>query len=420
VNIVENGFLNEFRNAQKNLEAFKAANPNCGQQGQPACSFAFRGLPGQAPLPIYLAYFQGAPNGIKPDPNLPSSYTSSLFGNAGFVNPLASTNPNPYAPASASTSGTATGLYSDPVRRANALAAGLPANLFLANPGLQGGASFTGNGGYSRYDALQIDVRRRLSKGLQVQANYQFAKSFESSRISFREPRVNVLDTNTLRHAFKFNWGYELPFGRGKQFLGNVGRALDHVIGGWEFYGSGRVQSGQLFNFGNVNLVGMTMKDLSEAFKLRFDDKAGVVYILPQDIIDNTIRAFNVSATSATGYGDRGAPTGRYLAPANGPNCIQVNSGQCGPQNVFVTGPKFTRFDLSLKKQIRFSERYNFELRAEFLNAFNNINFFNPSTTATTTFSNASFMQVTTAYQDPSNTQDPGGRLVQIVARFNF
>jgi hypothetical protein len=85
-----------------------------------------------------------------------------------------------------------------------------------------------------------------------------------------------------------------------------------------------------------------------------------------------------------------------------------------------VTGPKFTRFDLSVKKQIKVTERTNFELRAEFLNAFNNINFFNPSTTATTTFSNLQFMQVTTAYTDASNTNDPGGRLVQIVARFNF
>jgi Carboxypeptidase regulatory-like domain len=420
VNIVENGFLNEFRNAQNNLAIFKAANPNCGQTGQPACSFAFRGLPGQSPLPIYLAYFQGAPGGVKPDPNLPGSYTSSLFTNGGFVNPLAANNPNPYAPASDSTSSNATGLFGDPARRANAIAAGLAPNFFLANPGLLGGANFTGNGGYSRYDALQIDLRRRLSKGFMVQANYQFAKSFESSRVSFRSPRVNVLDTNTLRHAFKVNWGYELPIGRGKALLGGAGVWLDRLVGGWEFYGSGRVQSGQLFNFGNVQLVGMTMDDLRKEFKLRLDDAAGIAYILPQDIIDNTIRAFNTSATSANGYSDRGVPTGRYIAPANGANCIQVVNGDCAPQNVFVTGPKFVRFDLSLKKQIRINERYNFELRGEVLNAFNNINFFNPSTTATTTFSNARFMQVTEAYRDPSNTNDPGGRLVQIVARFNF
>ena len=185
------------------------------------------------------------------------------------------------------------------------------------------------------------------------------------------------------------------------------------------------MQSGQLFDLagsavGNFNLVGMTMADLRKEFKLRFDDAAKIVYLLPQDIIDNTIRAFNASPTSATGYGTLGPPTGRYIAPANGPNCLQVYTGQCAPQNIFVTGPKFTRFDLSLKKQVRLTERFNFELRGEFLNAFNNINFFNPTAAAFINPSSLTFMQVTTAYTDASNTNDPGGRLVQIVARFNF
>ena len=95
-------------------------------------------------------------------------------------------------------------------------------------------------------------------------------------------------------------------------------------------------------------------------------------------------------------------------------------NGQCAPNHVIVSGPKFTRFDLSLVKRVRFTERFNFELRAEFLNAFNHINFFNLSGTAQTTFSNASFGQMTTAYSDLSNTNDPGGRLGQIVLRLNF
>ena len=53
--------------------------------------------------------------------------------------------------------------------------------------------------------------------------------------------------------------------------------------------------------------------------------------MLPQDIIDNTVKAFSVSATSASGYGKLGAPTGRYLAPANGPDCIEIDHrGQHG------------------------------------------------------------------------------------------
>ena len=419
-NIVENGFLNEFKLAQANLQANIAAGRCSGTQNptaNPGCQNNFRYFgpgTGTAPLPIYLAYFAGTPAAQAGNQAL---YTSTSFASTNFTNALALNNPNPYAAASTSTT---TGLYGSATFRANALRAGLPANLFIANPGLQCGANFTGNGGYTRYDSLQMEVRRRLSAGLSVQANYQFGKTFESSRVSFRAPRVNVPDTNTLLHSFKVAWGYELPFGRGKAFLSGVGNMMDRIVGGWEFYGSGRVQSGQLFNFGNVNLVGMTNKDLNDVFKLRFDDTARVVYMLPQDIIDNTIRAFNASATSTTGYGTQGVPTGRYIAPASGRNCIQVFSGQCAPQNILVTGPKFTRYDLSVKKQIRITEKTNFELRAEFLNAFNHINFFNPTATANITPSNLQFMQVTTAYTDSSNTNDPGGRLVQIVARFNF
>jgi hypothetical protein len=399
-NITENGLQNEFRLAQQNLQANIAAGRGS--------HFRYAGPgTGTVPLPITVAYLVG-----RVDPNAVASYTNANFASNTFVNTLARFNPLPNTYAA--------NLDAQAAFRTNALNAGLPANFILTNPGLRGGANFTGNGGYTRYDALQLEVRRRLSRGLQLTFNYQNAKAFESARVSFRAPRVNVQDTNTLRHAVKFTWGYELPFGRGKAFFGKAGGALDRVIGGWEFYGSGRIQSGQLFDFGNVNLVGMTGKDLKEAFKLRFDDAAKVIYMLPQDIIDNTIRAFNASATSATGYGTLGVPTGRYLAPANGTNCLQVYSGQCAPQNVFVTGPKFTRFDLSVKKQVRITEGTNFELRAEFLNAFNNINFFNPTANANITPSNLQFMQVTTAYTDASNTNDPGGRLVQIVARFNF
>jgi hypothetical protein len=413
VNIVENGFLEEFKRAQANLQANIAAG-----RGN---NFRYFGPgTGTSPLPTYLAYFSGAPtntNGVKvkPDPNLASSYSSSLFANSGFVNPLAANNPNPYAPASASTSGTATGLYADPQRRQNAIDAGLPANFFVANPGLLGGANYTGNGGYSKYDGLQVELRRRLSKGLEVNANYTFARSFVRSRPSFRTPGINTLG-DTLEHAFKASWVYELPIGRGKALFGNTGAALDRFIGGWEFHGTTRIQSGNYLNFGNVRLVGMTPKELQKAAKLRFDDAAGIVYYLPDDIILNTQRAFSVSATSATGFGDDGPPTGRYIAPANSASCTQVVAGDCAPNTLYVNGPMFTRFDLSAVKRVKINERINFELRGEILNAFNNINFFG----VTCASNSATCGQVTAAYTDPNNTQDPGGRLVQIVARFNF
>jgi hypothetical protein len=76
----------------------------------------------------------------------------------------------------------------------------------------------------------------------------------------------------------------------------------------------------------------------------------------------------------------------------------------------------FTRFDMSIVKRVRFTETVSFELRGEVLNAFNNTNFYgvaNPGSSAT-------WGQITSAYRDVSNSQDPGGRMVQLVARINF
>jgi hypothetical protein len=263
-----------------------------------------------------------------------------------------------------------------------------------------------------------VELRRRLSKGLLVQANYTFAKGFSGSTYSFRAPWVNVLGSS-LPHAFKVNWLYELPFGNGKLLFSSSHGVLDRFIGGWEFQGTGRIQSGNLINFGNVRLVGMTTPDLRNAVGLRLDDAKKIAYYLPADIIANTIAAFNTSATTSNGYSTAyGPPTGSYLAPANSGGCIQVVTGDCAPQNVFFRGPSFMRFDLSLVKRIRFSETKSFELRGEFLNAFNNINFW--FSTNNTNFSSQTWGQVTSAYSDPNQQQDPGGRLVQLALRINF
>ena len=107
----------------------------------------------------------------------------------------------------------------------------------------------------------------------------------------------------------------------------------------------------------------MTIDELRDAFKIRIDPATKIVYTLPQDIIDNTIKAFSTSATSATGYGALGPPSGRYLAPANGPDCIQQVRGDCAPHDVFVEGPIFTRFDLNARKRFTFSRHQELRYR---------------------------------------------------------
>jgi hypothetical protein len=401
-NVVQNGFLNEFRLAQKNL----TANVLAGKGN----SFAYTGVAGTSPLPITLAYIAG-----KVDPNNPANYTSTLFTNSTYVNSYLSTfSPNPASLASS--------LFSDATRRANGLAAGLPANEFIVNPDVVGGGAWIYmNGGGNYYDSMVVELRRRLSKGLLVQGNYTWAKGLSLTRLSWRAPAWVKDVGSTLPETLKINWVYELPFGHGRTLFSGIGHHLDNVIGGWEFQGTSRIQSGNLWDFGNVTLVGMTPQDLKNAVGLRFDDANRIVYYLPQDIIDNSYKAYNygVNSSGVSGY-TLGVPTGRYIAPAGmsaGGNCVQIIAGDCAPRHYYIRGPMFTRFDLSIVKRIRFTETKNFELRGEFLNAFNNIDF---NGYASLTGSSTSFARITSAYSDSSNQQDPGGRLIQIVMRINF
>jgi hypothetical protein len=227
-----------------------------------------------------------------------------------------------------------------------------------------------------------------------------------------------------ITHAFKADWVYDLPFGHGRSLLSNVNGPVGKALEGWAFQGTVRIQSGSPFNINNVRLVGMTRKELQDNLKVRFDDAAGVAYYLPQDIIDNTIKAFNVSATTANGYSSRGAPTGRYIAPANSSSCIETYGGQCGFPTIFLYGPRFTRFDLNLTKKTKISERVNIEFRADFLNAFNNVNFLvqspNNASSTITGLNSDTFGQITQSYRDVSTTNDPGGRMIQFALRLNF
>jgi hypothetical protein len=417
VNIFENGFLTEFKNAANNLAIARAANATTN-------NFSNQGLPGQVALPIFLASFGTA--------------TSANFSNAGIALQLTQGQ----AGAVANT------LAANTTFQANRISptGGLPANLFVVFPQAISGASVNTtaaivNGGSSTYQGIQLELRRRLSAGLLVQGSYTFSKSLTndffalSAQSGADQPRtlrdpsqdrgISPYDT---RHALKFNYIYELPFGSGHRFAynGAGARVVDLFIGGWETHGIVRWNSGRavLLTSGRatfnqfesgVVLVGMNASDLQKAVKIHQepgDATIGTVAFLPDDIIQNTLKAFGVIS---------GTPTGRYIAPPTTP-------GQLGAR-IFLRSPSFFRADLSAVKKFRIRENMNFEFRAEFLNAFNNIDFLigSPNTVAiagsnTTSVAgnSAAFGRTGQAYQDLSTTSDPGGRLIQLVARFNF
>jgi hypothetical protein len=437
VNTIENGFLNEFKLAQANL----LANNNSGATNRRG-SFAYFGAgTGTSPLPITLGYFSGVPTANAgtcvtsgPTPGNPlctTLYNSGNWTSTTITNVLLGINANPVSYAG-TLSGNA-GL------RANALAAGLQRNFFVVNPDVPAGAFVIDNGAMSTYDALQVELRRRMSAGLLIQASYTFSKSIsdanasssiaQSNYISFRNLRLNrTTSPFDLRHSFKADFIYEMPFGKGQRWGNGWGGFTNALLGGWGTNGTVRVQSGSPFSLGNVTLVNMTRNDLQHMVEIH--KNPSTVTWLSQDVIDNTIRAFNFNPSLATtlNNGYSGTPpdmTKPFIAPAGFGNCQAAYNGQCGNSQIILTGPRFTRIDMSLVKKVVFTEQKNLEFRVEALNVINNQNFkigsfANDVTSLAGTLGQATFGQTTVAYQDTSTTTDPGGRLLQFVLRFNF
>jgi hypothetical protein len=310
----------------------------------------------------------------------------------------------------------------------NRIAAGLPINFFMANPALaQGNAYLETNGGNTRYNGLQFELRRRMSKGLLIQGSYQYSFGRKTwNQRSLREEWFYQDSTGGPVHSLKGNWVWELPFGRGRTFGSGAGAWMDRLIGGWEVDGVARVQSGTIFNIGNYRLVGMTLDELQSVFKVRKvtgSDGLLRVYMLPDDIIQQSIIALNgTSATDPTGYSKGVVPTGRYFAPASGPDCVQYNVGgghdMC-PGTTLVrklTGPKYWKVDMSFVKRIAVAKNMRIEARMDLFNVFSTVNW---NALAVGSSSLASW-EVTSGQTDTNASQDPGGRITQFGLRFSW
>ncbi len=409
INIIENGFLDEFKLAMANLQANNAAG------GTRAGSFAYFGPgTGTAPLPIFLGYFNGIGAARAGESAL---YTSNQFRSQTYLPTLARFNPDPYAAATA-----LGGTGSVAGERQNALNAGLPANLFLVNPDLIGGADVVENTNNTMYHSMVLEFKRRSSSGLQYSGSYVFGHGVETLYLSKRIDPISVRNGGTvgdITHALKFGAVYSLPFGRGERWGGNVNGVVDRMIGGWQLAGGARVMTGRLLDLGNVRLVGMDRDDLQSVFKLR-TNAAGQVFMFPQEIIDESFKAFSVSATSASGYGNLGAPSGRYIAPADSLDCIERirGEGNCGLQSVILTGPMIKQFDLGLSKRVEIAGRVYAEFRVDALNVFNVVNYI-PVTGITTT-NNRSTGNAQAAYEVTQLLGGNQARIVQFQSRVRW
>jgi len=121
--------------------------------------------------------------------------------------------------------------------------------------------------GTSNYNAMQVDLKHKMSHGVQFDFTYTFSKSIDLASDAERVGTIggtgaqvqNAWNPFQFRavsdfdatHQFTANWVADLPFGRNKTLARNANKALDAVIGGWQLSGIGRLTSGFPFSVGN-------------------------------------------------------------------------------------------------------------------------------------------------------------------------
>ena len=123
------------------------------------------------------------------------------------------------------------------------MAAGLPANFFVPNPHVND-VNVTDSGAFSDYHALQIELRRRLSKGLSANVNYQYALERGSAFDGFSFGR----DDGAPRRRTSATRSRRSGTGRSRSAAAsgsarNMHPILDGILGGWSFNGVGRIQA---------------------------------------------------------------------------------------------------------------------------------------------------------------------------------
>jgi Carboxypeptidase regulatory-like domain len=311
----------------------------------------------------------------------------------------------------------------------------------LPNPNM-GILDLLGNLGESNYNALQVELRRRFSGGLFLQANYTFQKTLDN--ISPGNPGINSEDQTRVAafldnqnqhldygradfdqtHVFNLNAVYDLPFGKGKSFLNDRGGAVDRLVGGWQLGGILRINTGTPLTIvdprGTLNRVGRSanqtavtsltndqINDLIGIF-----NQNGIVYYINPSVI-------NSDGRGAAAFGQPAFPGQVFFD--NGP-------GQFGTlARSTINGPLFTQLDMSLTKSIRINERMRFQVRADAFNVLNHTNFLtgiltpglNLNGTSNTIFNvnSPTFGQITSA-----NTIGGSGlnRVIQVAGRFEF
>jgi hypothetical protein len=212
--------------------------------------------------------------------------------------------------------------------------------------------------GIQNYNALQVSFQKRLSNGLEFQANYTWSKCLTDS-IGYYGGYgqgggnyyywQNTYDAHSyygncyydVPQAFNGYVTYDIPFGRGRTFGKNLNRAVNAAIGDWQINSIVTFHSGFPFTVGANDVSGT-----------------------------GSFGPLASCAASPVVYGQRNSPSGGYQYWDQG-TFVQPSSGfgNCGVG--IIRGPGIHTADLAISKLFTITEHQNLEFKAQAINFTN-------------------------------------------------
>ena len=218
------------------------------------------------------------------------------------------------------------------------------------------------NAGSSTFHSFQLKAEKRYSNGLWILGSYTLSKLLANTddvmRIDggssgvfspFQRERFKSLSSGDVPHSVRATAIYQLPFGKGKRFMGSSAIA-DKILGGWELTSIYTYTSGIPYFF------------RSSVCNVPAQFQAGCVpAILP---------GADPFAQSQDGSYDPGKGPLFNAAAFESPSSFNYYFGS-GSRTENVRGFAYKGHDVSLLKNIRISEKATFQLRGEFFNVWN-------------------------------------------------
>ncbi|MBK5292933.1 MAG: hypothetical protein JJE04_14835, partial [Acidobacteriia bacterium] len=211
------------------------------------------------------------------------------------------------------------------------------------------------SGSSSSYHSMQVTMSKRMSRGLQLEGSYTWAKNLDYGLN--HQDSYNIRDSKSvadidLAHRFVMSYIYELPFGRGRRFGSQSGKAVNWILGGWQFNGITTFMTGTPLNISANNTAGLF----------------------------NPLTRANNNGTSGRKTGPVHDRLDAYFDKSVFSQPAPFTFGSVSPRTADLRNDGLRNFDLSFFKEFAPMERLRVQFRAEFLNAFNTPRFGSPNT----------------------------------------